>query len=142
MSKLSVVTAGLSCLLILSSEVSAEETAELGGVVAQDVWEELQSRETVTFSVVRDTVQFLVVNLAWVAAGLLLWRGPAGTRDLASTGQGEEGEGEEGASISNTVDLSRLNNFFMNPNKVARNMYVCTSLVGNLNSHKTPGECS
>ena len=132
-----MVTAGLSCLLILSSEVSAEETAELGGVVAQDVWEELQSRETVTFSVVRDTVQFLVVNLAWVAAGLLLWRGPAVTRDLASTG--EEGEG---ASISNTVDLSRLNNFFMNPNKVARNMYVCTSLVGNFKSHKTPGECS
>ena len=98
MSKLSVVTAGLSCLLILSSEVRAEETAELGGVVAQDVWEELQSRETVTFSVVRDTVQFLVVNLAWVAAGLLLWRGPAGTRDLASTGQGGEEEKEEGGA--------------------------------------------
>merc|ERR1711974_423283 len=83
-------------------------------VTFQSVWEQVQSRKTVSFSVVRDTSQFLVINLAWITAGLLLWRGPAVTR-------AEETEQDE-------VDISRLNNFFTNPTVVARNLFVCTSL--------------
>ena len=136
--------AWLASVLLLCCVARAEETAMVSGVLAQEVWQELRSRQTVSFSVVRDTAQFLVVNLAWITAGLLLWRGPAVTREVHRSG---EEEGEEVIFLhdrlsSNTVDISRLNNFFMNPNKVARNLYVCTSLVGNPKSHKSAGNCS
>ena len=125
------------CLLILSSEVSGQQTVEVSGVTAQTVWQDLRSRQTITFSVVRDTAQFLVVNLAWITAGLLLWRGPALT--------GQERQEEEVTFLQDrlslstqTVDASRLNNFFMNPNKVARNMFVSASLVSRSESQVIP----
>ena len=115
--------ASLVCLLVCLLSGSAGQTVEvspLGGVTAQEVWQDLQSRQTVSFSVVRDTAQFLLFNLTWLTAGLLLWRGPA-TRDHIRTGEEEE---EEVVTLlqdrfsSQTVDISRLNNFFMNPVKL------------------------
>ena len=134
--------ASLACILILSSEVSAGETVDVRGGIVQDVWDDLRSRQTISFSVVRDTAQFLLVNTAWITAGLLLWHGPALTREDITTG--EEGEVSllQDRLYTQTIDMSRLNNFFMNPNKVARNLYVCTSLVGNPKSHKSAGNCS
>ena len=115
--------ASLVCLLVCLLSGSAGQTVEvspLGGVTAQEVWQDLQSRQTVSFSVVRDTAQFLLVNLAWLTAGLLLWRGPA-TRDHIRTGEEEEEEVVpllQDRFSSQTVDISRLNNFFMNPVKL------------------------
>ena len=67
---------------------------------------------------------------------------------LALTNQQREEEEVEEVTFlqdrvsTQTIEFSRLNNFFMNPNKVARNMFVCTSLVGNFKSHKSPGNFS
>ena len=93
-------------------------------VSLQSVWDEVQNRKTVSFSVVRDSVQFLVVNTAWITAGLLLWRGPAVTRREDSLQE----QLQENIS-QDRVDFNKLNNFFTNPNVVARNLFVCTSLV-------------
>ena len=132
--------ASLACILILSSEVSAGETVELRGVLAQEVWDDLRSKQTVSFSVVRDTAQFLLINTAWITAGILLWRGPAVTREDITTGkEGEEVTLLQDRLTTQPIDMSRLNNFFMNPNKVARNLFVSTSLVGNSKSNKSSG---
>ena len=112
-----------SCVLIVTCDGQSRQLSHVAEgmfgqfreVTFQSVWEQVQSRKTVSFSVVRDTSQFLVINIAWITAGLLLWRGPAVTR-------AEETEEDE-------VDISRLNNFFTNPTVVARNLFVCTSLV-------------
>ena len=57
-------------------------------------------------------------------AGLLLWRGPAVTRREDTLQE----QLQENIS-QDRVDFNKLNNFFTNPNVVARNLFVCTSLV-------------
>ena len=94
----------------------------------QSVWEDVQSRKTVSFSVVRDTAQFLVVNLAWITASLLLWRGPKVTENRRA-GETETLDSLQDRTYYDVIDTSRLSNFFMNPSKVARNLFVCSSLV-------------
>ena len=138
-----VLVVRIICVLSLTSSLTAHQTMELSGVTAQAVWDDLRSRQTVTFSVVRDTAQFILVNLAWLTAGLLLWRGPALTMHQREE---EEEEVKEVTFLQDrlstsiqAIEFSRLNNFFMNPNKVARNMLVCSSLVGNSKSQYSSG---
>ena len=97
-------------------------------VELQAVWDEIQSRKVVSFSVVRDAAQFLVVQTAWVLAGLLLWRGPAVTRRDQKSGE-ESTEVLENKGLTEAVDVSKINSFFMNPQHVTRNLVVCSSLV-------------
>ena len=97
-------------------------------VELQAVWDEIQSRKVISFSVVRDTAQYLVVQSFWLLAGLLLWRGPAVTRRDLIPGQ-ESAELLEDKVFTGAVDVSKLNNFFMNPQHVTRNLVVCASLV-------------
>ena len=97
-------------------------------VELQAVWDDIQSRKVISFSVVRDTAQYLVVQSFWLLAGLLLWRGPAVTRRDLIPGQ-ESAELLEDKVFTGAVDVSKLNNFFMNPQHVTRNLVVCASLV-------------
>ena len=69
------------------SRVLDDMIGNFKSVELQAVWDELQSRKVVSFSVVRDSTQFLVVQAAWLLAGLLLWRGPAVTRRDLITGE-------------------------------------------------------
>ena len=110
------------------SRVLDDMIGNFKSVELQAVWDELQSRKVVSFSVVRDSTQFLVVQAAWLLAGLLLWRGPAVTRRDLITGE-ERVELLEDKVFTETVDVSKLNNFFMNPQHVTRNLVVCASLV-------------
>ena len=99
-------------------------------VELQAVWDEIQSRKVVSFSVVRDATQFLVVQTAWLLAGLLLWRGPAVTRrDLVTGDERLELLEDKTGFTEASVDVGKLNNFFMNPQHVTRNLFVCASLV-------------
>ena len=110
------------------SRVLDDMIGNFKSVELQAVWNELQSRKVVSFSVVRDSTQFLVVQAAWLLAGLLLWRGPAVTRRDLITGE-ERVELLEDKVFTETVDVGKLNNFFMNPQHVTRNLVVCASLV-------------
>lgn len=110
------------------SRVLDDMIGNFKSVELQAVWDELQSRKVVSFSVVRDSTQFLVVQAAWLLAGLLLWRGPAVTRRDLITGE-ERVELLEDKVFTETVDVGKLNNFFMNPQHVTRNLVVCASLV-------------
>ena len=110
------------------SRVLDDMIGNFKSVELQAVWDELQSRKVVSFSVVRDSTQFFVVQAAWLLAGLLLWRGPAVTRRDLITGE-ERVELLEDKVFTETVDVSKLNNFFMNPQHVTRNLVVCASLV-------------
>ena len=110
------------------SRVLDDMVGNFKSVELQAVWDELQSRKVVSFSVVRDSTQFLVVQAAWLLAGLLLWRGPAVTRRDLVTGQ-QSVEQLEDKVFTEAVDMGKLNNFFMNPQHVTRNLIVCGSLV-------------
>ena len=110
------------------SRVLDDMVGNFKSVELQAVWDELQSRKVVSFSVVRDSTQFLVVQAAWLLAGLLLWRGPAVTRRDLVTGQ-QSVELLEDKVFTEAVDMGKLNNFFMNPQHVTRNLIVCGSLV-------------
>ena len=97
-------------------------------VELQAVWDEIQSRKVISFSVVRDTAQYLVVQSFWLLAGLLFWRGPALTRRDLIPGE-ESVELLEDKVFTGAVDVGKLTNFFMNPQHVTRNLVVCASLV-------------
>ena len=60
----------------------------------------------------------------WVSLHHLLWKGPA-TNKISSEFKGEETM----KVIDAKVNLSKIANFFMNPQTVARNLLVCTSFV-------------
>lgn len=79
-------------------------------------------------------MQFLAVQLVWVVAGLLLWRGPLVTARDESTGQQTAFLLDTDRSALGAVDTAKLNNFFMNPQHVTRNLVVCSALVGPLSS--------
>ena len=136
MNKLHLPVLFVTLTLIVTSDCQTRQiTAQITdglfgqfrGVSLQSVWEQVQNRKTVSFSVVRDTAQFLVVNLAWLTAGLVLWRGPAVSRGDTRT-PGHQALLQENVS-HHVIDIKKLNNFFSNPNVVARNLFVCTSLV-------------
>ena len=110
------------------SRVLDDMVGNFKSVELQAVWDELQSRKVVSFSVVRDSTQFLVVQAAWLLAGLLLWRGPAVTRRPLVTGEQRLDQLEDKV-FTEAVDMGKLNNFFMNPQHVTRNLIVCGSLV-------------
>ena len=110
------------------SRILDDTVGNFKSVELQAVWDELQSRKVVSFSVVRDSTQFLVVQAAWLLAGLLLWRGPAVTRRDLVTGE-QSVELLEDKVFTEGVDVGKLNNFFMNPQHVTRNLVVCASLV-------------
>ena len=110
------------------SRVLDDMVGNFKSVELQAVWDELQSRKVVSFSVVRDSTQFLVVQAAWLLAGLLLWRGPAVTRRHLVTGEQRLDQLEDKV-FTEAVDMGKLNNFFMNPQHVTRNLIVCGSLV-------------
>ena len=133
MNKLHLPVLFVTLTLIVTSDCQTRQIAQITdglfgqfrGVSLQSVWEQVQNRKTVSFSVVRDTAQFLVVNLAWLTAGLVLWRGPA-----VSRGETEFHQTLLQENVSHhVIDIKKLNNFFSNPNVVARNLFVCTSLV-------------
>ena len=79
-------------------------------------------------------MQFLVVQLVWVLAGLLLWRGPLVPARDESTGQLTAFLLDTDRTALGAVDTAKLNNFFMNPQHVTRNLVVCSALVGPLSS--------
>ena len=132
MNKLHLPVLVLTLNLILTTDGQSRQIEDLMDgmfgqfreVSLQSVWDEVQDRKTVSFSVVRDSAQFLLVNTAWITAGLLLWRGPAVTRREDTLQE----QLQENIS-QDRVDFNKLNNFFTNPNVVARNLFVCTSLV-------------
>ena len=65
-------------------------------------------------------------------AGILLWKGPLVRRVNERTGEERVDFLEDRFSMQ-AVDTVKLNNFFMNPETVSRNMFVCGALV---NYHK------
>ena len=74
-------------------------------------------------------MQFLAVQLVWVVAGLLLWKGPLVTARDESTGQQTAFLLDTDRTALGAVDTAKLNNFFMNPQHVTRNLVVCSALV-------------
>ena len=75
-----------------------------------------------------------MVQLVWVVAGLLLWKGPLVTGRDERTGQQTAFLLDTDRTALGAVDTAKLNNFFMNPQHVTRNLVVCSALVGPLSS--------
>jgi len=86
-------------------------------------WNELKGDKVVSYTIARDFTQYLAVQLMWVTLHLLIWKGPA--LKLVDIFNREDAILEK--EFINNVDMSKITNFFMNPQTVARNMIVCTS---------------
>ena len=66
--------------------------------------------------------QFLFVQMLWISLHLLLWNGSI----VENRRTGHLGFDSD---TDRRVDLAKIENFFMNPKTVSRNLMVCSGFV-------------
>merc|ERR1712113_1161190 len=101
-------------LLQRSKRFSQFKTVRLG-----EVWNDLKSDKVVSYTLTRDLTVFLFVQMLWISLHLIFWNGSI----VENRRTGLLGFDSD---TDRRVDLAKIENFFINPKTVSRNLMVCT----------------
>merc|ERR1712037_1010642 len=111
---IAVEAKGSMGLLQRSKRFSQFKTVCMG-----EVWNELKSSKVVSYTLTRDLTVFLFVQMLWISLHLLFWNGSI----VEKRRTGLLGFDSD---TDRRVDLAKIENFFMNPKTVSRNLMVCS----------------